>query len=41
VLHLAFADQVLDRAGDVLDRDVRIDAVLVVEVDGLDLQPLQ
>src|SRR5580692_9951745 len=31
--HLAGRDQVLDRAGDVLDGDVRIDAVLVEKID--------
>ena len=33
VLDLAFRDKVLHRAGDVLDRHVRVDAVLVEEVD--------
>ena len=33
VPHLARRDQVLDGAGDVLDRHVRVDAVLVEEVD--------
>ena len=33
VLDLALLDQLLDRARDVLDRDVRVDAVLVEEVD--------
>ena len=41
VLHLALGDEVLDRAGDVLDRDLRVDAVLVEEVDGVDPEPLQ
>ena len=36
---LALGDQVLDRAGDVLDRHVGIDAVLVEEVDGVDAEP--
>src|SRR5258707_10209367 len=31
--HLAGRDQVLHRAGDVLDGDVRIDAVLVEKID--------
>src|SRR4029077_7142209 len=33
VAHLAGRDQVLQRAGDVLDGDVRIDAVLVEKID--------
>jgi hypothetical protein len=33
VAHLACRDQVLHRAGHVLDRDVRIDAVLVEKID--------
>jgi hypothetical protein len=41
VLHLALRDEVLNGAGDVLDRDVRIDPMLVEEVDGFDAQPLE
>ncbi len=41
MLDLALGDQVPDRAGDVLDRHVGIDAVLIEQVDGLDPQPLQ
>ena len=41
VLHLAFADQAFDRAGDVLDRHLGIDAVLVEEIDPIGLEPLQ
>jgi hypothetical protein len=41
MLDLPFRDQVLEGAGDVLDRHVRIDAVLVEEVDQVDLEPLQ
>ena len=41
VPHLARVDQLLDRAGDVLDRDVRVDAVLVEQVDRVDPEPLQ
>ena len=41
MLDLALGDQVLDRAGDVLDRHVRVDPVLVEQVDGLDAEPLQ
>ena len=38
---LACRDQVLDRAGHVLDRHVGIDAVLIEQVDHLDPEPLQ
>jgi hypothetical protein len=38
---LAFRDQLLDRARHVLDWHVRVNAMLVEEVDGLDTQPLQ
>ena len=41
VLHLAGLDEVLDCAGDVFDGHVRVDSVLVVEVDDLDAEPLQ
>ena len=41
VLHLALRDEVLDGPGDVLDRHVRIDAMLVEEVDGFDAQSLE
>ncbi len=41
VLHLAGLDQLLDRAGDVFDRHLRVDPVLVVEVESLDAEPLQ
>jgi hypothetical protein len=41
VLHLAGIDQLLDRPVDLLDGDVGIDAVLVVEVDRVDAEPLQ
>jgi hypothetical protein len=37
---LALSDQLLHRAGDVLDRDVRIDAMLVEQVDGVDAESL-
>jgi hypothetical protein len=33
VQHFALRDQLFDRAGDVLDRDVRIDAMLVQKID--------
>jgi hypothetical protein len=35
VVDLARFDQLLDGAGDVLDRDVWVDAVLVEQVDGV------
>ena len=38
---LAFANQVFDRTGDVFDRHVGVDAVLVEEVDPIGLEPLQ
>jgi hypothetical protein len=41
VLDLALVDQILHRAGDVLDRDIGIDPVLVEKVDRLDPRPLQ
>jgi hypothetical protein len=33
VQNLALSDRLFDRAGDVLDRDVRIDAMLVEKID--------
>ncbi|MNT23832.1 hypothetical protein D3C72_1592710 [compost metagenome] len=41
VLDLAFANQVLHHPGDVLDRYVRIDAVLVKQIDVIGLQSTQ
>jgi hypothetical protein len=41
MLDLSRSDQILDRAGDVLDRHVRIDAVLVEQVDAIGPQALQ
>jgi hypothetical protein len=41
VLDLAGLDEVLDRARDVLDGHLRVDSVLVAEVDGLDAEPPQ
>ena len=40
-LTLPSLDQVLHRAGDVLDRHVRVDAVLVEQVDDVGPEPLQ
>ena len=39
--HLTSVDEFLHRAGDVLDRHIRIDAVLVQKVDVIGAQPLQ
>ena len=40
-LHLPFRDQIPHGARDLLDRHVRVDAVLVEQVDRLDPQPLE
>jgi hypothetical protein len=41
VLDLAFANQVLQRTRDVLDRDVRVHAVLIEEIDAVGPEALQ
>ena len=41
VLDLALPDQVLHRARDVLDGHVRIDAVLIEQIDAIGLEPLE
>ena len=41
VLDLALLNQLLHRAGDVFDRHIRIDAVLIEEIDRIDLEPLE
>jgi hypothetical protein len=41
MLDLAFRDQVFDGSGDVLDRHVGIDAVLVEKIDHVCSKPLQ
>jgi hypothetical protein len=41
VCDLAFADQIFDRARDVLDRYVGVDPVLIEEIDPIGLEPLQ
>ena len=41
VVDLAGLDELLDGAGDVLDGDVRVDAVLVEQVDGVGAQAPQ
>src|SRR5437879_4985691 len=38
---LAFPNQTLDGAGNVFDRDVRIDAVLIEEIDAIRLEPFE
>src|SRR5258708_2658345 len=38
MLDLAFGDQVADGAGDIFDRHVGIDAMLVQQIDGLNTQ---
>src|SRR5207237_10896733 len=37
----ALLDQLLDRTGDVLDRDVRIDAMLVQQIDAVGTEALE
>src|SRR3954471_9835630 len=41
MLDLALLDQLLDRAGHVLHRHIRVDAMLVEQVDAVGPQPLQ
>ena len=41
VQHLALSDQLFDRAGDVLDRDVRVDAMLVQQIDTVGAEALE
>jgi hypothetical protein len=41
VNHLARVDQLLHRAGDILDRHLGVDPVLVVQVDAVGAQPTQ
>src|SRR5271165_6841361 len=41
VLDLAFSNEALHRAGDVLDRDIRIDAMLIEEIDPIGLEALE
>src|SRR5262249_35380758 len=41
VLHLTLLDQLLHGSGDVFDRHVRINAMLVEEIDGIDFEPLE
>src|SRR5690349_4351932 len=41
MFHLAALNQLLYRARDLLDRHVRIDAMLVQQIDGVQFQPLE
>jgi len=41
VLDFAGLDQVFDRPGDLFDRHVRVDPVLIVQVNRLDSKPLE
>ena len=41
VLDLAFANQIADRAGDIFDRHIGIDAVLIEKIDTVGLEPFQ
>ena len=41
VFDLTFLDQLLHRSRHVLDRHVRVDAVLIEEIDDIDLQPFR
>ncbi len=38
MLDLAFLNEIFDGPGDILDRDVRVDAVLVEEVNPIGLE---
>ena len=40
-LTLPCLNQFLHRAGDIFDRHVRVNAMLIEQVDGLDLEPLE
>ena len=41
VLHLALLNQILHRSGDVFDRYIRVDPMLVEQVDDIHLEPLE
>src|SRR5687768_14228810 len=41
VAHFSLAHELGHRADSVLDRSARIDAMLIVEVDGVDAEPLE
>ena len=41
VFDFAFRDQVLDRPCDIFDRNVQVDAMLIVKIDRIDLKTLE
>ena len=41
VFNLTFLNQLLHRSGHILDWHVRVNAVLIEQVDGIDLEPLK
>src|SRR5580704_10016170 len=41
VQNLALGHKVLDGAGNILDRDLRVDAVLIQEIDSIGAKPLE
>jgi hypothetical protein len=41
VLDLTLANQILHRSRDVFDWDVGVDTVLIEQIDGIDLEPLE
>jgi hypothetical protein len=41
VLHFALLNQILHRSRHFFDRHVRVDTVLIKEIDGIDLEPLE
>src|SRR5436309_2216697 len=41
VLHLTLLNELLHRSGNVFDRHVRVDAVLIVQIDDVSLEPLE
>ena len=41
MFHLAFGDQILHGAGDILDRHIGVDAMLIIEINRIDAQSLE
>jgi hypothetical protein len=41
MLHLTFVNKFLHRSGDVFDRDVQIDPMLIKQIDDIGLEPLE
>ena len=41
MLHLAFPNQILYRARNIFDGHIQVHAMLVEEIDGIDLQPFE